>query len=455
MGLNDIATITISRSSPGVTKAGFDTMLIATDRPTWTEHARSYTSLTGVASDFATTTPEYAAAENAFAQTPQPKKVMFGRLEHKSTKIQTITIKSVKDSTNYRVNVWCNGTVQTATYPSGTGATNDTIATGVAAAITALAAPDIGATAAATGSSSSKIVTCTADSAGNYFDLEVMAEATDTQVSALMDLTETTVDPSTTLAADLDAIQADSDPFYGLCLIAKGALVGVAAGWAQSNGKLFGVSSSDTQIATVNISTAEDVMEELLDNSRSRSAPAYHPRNYEFFDVAQMARFFGIAAGGDNWRMKTLSGVTPVVFTDTQITNMEAKYCNYYYTLGGVNVVGGKGKVSSGEYIDVIRGLDAYTADVQEGLVDLELNNEKIPFTDEGIALIEALLRQKNKKWIKAKLIAASPAPTITVPLAADVDSDDKAARDLTGVSTSWTLAGAINKVAVTVYVAP
>jgi hypothetical protein len=195
------------------------------------------------------------------------------------------------------------------------------------------------------------------------------------------------------------------------------------------------------------------VAEELLDAARVRTAPMYHSRNYEFLDVARAARFFAVNPGSDNWIYKSMSGVTPVVFTEQQKTNMKAKMCSWYYTLGGVNVIGGEGKVSSGEYIDVVRGLDWYEARLGERIVNRLLSADKIPYTDGGIAIIENEVRAQNKEGIAAGLIAADPAPTITVPKAADVDAGDKTSRTLNNVFTSWTLAGAIDKLTVNVNV--
>jgi hypothetical protein len=43
------------------------------------ERMRSYDSITGVAQDFTTTSPEYLAADMRFAQAPSPQNVFIGR----------------------------------------------------------------------------------------------------------------------------------------------------------------------------------------------------------------------------------------------------------------------------------------------------------------------------------------------------------------------------------------
>lgn len=454
MSLSEIVNVTITTTNPGVTQAGFGVPLIATPSPSWTEHTREYSDLTGVVADFAATTPEYLAAQAMFAQSPTLPKIKIGRMNTAPTQVHVITVISVVNSQLYEVNVFYAGVLQKASFTSDGSATNDEIVDGLVAAINALAAPDVGATATATGSSGSHVVTLTADATKTWRAVEPLNSTSPTLVPALLSVAETTADPSTLTTSDLDAIVADSDDWYGLVLLYKSsAILLAAAGWIETKKKLLITASADTKIATEAVSTAEDVFEELLDASRARTAPFYHPRLYEFPDAAEVARFFPIDPGGDNWRLKTLSGVTPQTYTSTQTTNMKAKRANFYYTLGGVNVVGGDGKVSDNEYIDVIRFLDWYEARLSERIVNRLLSANKIPYTDAGIAVIEGEVRAQNKEGIDAGGISPDPAPTVTVPKAASVSGADKTARLLKNVNTTWTLAGAINSLKVNVQV--
>lgn len=448
--IDDVVNVIISKTSPGVTAAGFGVALIATPRPTWVERTRTYDGIDGVAADFAVTTPEYAAANAMFSQNPAPEQIMFGRMANIPTKVQVISFPSgaaIRDNTEYAVRAWRDGVLQTATFTSGVATTGDLIMAGLAAALNALAAPDIGATSVFSGTGAASIVTVTADAPGNYFDIEVL----DLNLLALLD---TTVDPG--IVADLTAFKAESSAWYGLCLLYKSeAIVLAAAGFVESNTKLFVMASSDSEVATVADTIATDVLHDLKAASRARTAPAYHPRGYEFFDAAELGRWFPIDPGKDNWRMKPLSGVTPgtglsnFALTETQRTNIEAKRGNYYVDLGGATAVFGDGLVSDNEYIDVIRGIDWWTARLQERIVNLELSVEKIPFTDDGVAMIKNQVRAQNAAGITQGLINPVPAPTVTAPKVADVDQADKVARHLPDVNTAWVLAGAINSVTV------
>lgn len=519
MSLADIVNVTVTTQNPGLTLAGFGIPLIAGVNMAWVERTRSYNSISAGTTDFANTTPEWQAMNAIFSQRPAPPTVMVGRCALKPTQAFSVAIANV-GAVGVVYNILLNnlssgsaasasGTLATYTVvaavawaintayvkgqtvtndtgklytcitsgtsagsggPTGTNAditdntahwmyagasgtiSNDTIVNGLKSAVDALSIT--GLTAAYSGSALSRILTLTMTQ-GLWLGVEVQ-DVSAGAVGGLMYLTETESDPG--IATDLAAIAVESAQWYGLLLLFKSsAIIAAAAGWVESNGKLFIVATADTKVATDADSGATDIAHALKASSRARTGPMFHPRNFEFADCAEMGRFFPINPGGDNWRMKSLSGPTPVALTATQITNLNAKHCNYYYSLGAsggsVSVIGGNGTVSDNEYIDVIRFLDWYVATLQVALVNLELQNEKIPYTDAGIALIEAVIRAINKQGIAAGGIAANPAPVVTAPLVADVPTADKQTRTLNNLNTTWTLAGAINKLNVNVQV--
>jgi hypothetical protein len=76
----------------------------------------------------------------------------------------------------------------------------------------------------------------------------------------------------------------------------------------------------------------------------------------------------------------------------------------------------------------------------------LLINNQKIPYTDLGIDLIKSTIAAVLEDGIRAGGLAASPAPTVTAPAAADVDAITKATRVLPDVTFGATLAGAIHQ---------
>lgn len=464
MPLSDIVQVNITTANPGLTAAGFGIPMFPSASAAWIERTRTYNTLDDVAGDFPATTPEYHAANAYFAQNPAPPTIMIGRLANKPTQVFTIAIATVVNvaGTPYKVRIndlsagaSGAGAGATATFTTVGADTNDTIVAGIVAAITALGIA--GVTAAATGAVGAKVVTVTM-AVGQWIGIEVFDVASGA-VGGLMDLTETTADPNIT--ADLTAINTESPAWYGLNLLFKSAaIIEAASAFVEANTKLFPVATADTLVATQALGVGADVAQTLKAAARARTAVMFHPRNDEFADCAETGLFFPVNPGGDDWNMKTLSGVTPAKLTATQITNIKAKYCSFYYALSGagaanaINVIGGDGLVSANEYIDVVRFRDWYVATLQTALINLRYNANKIPYTDPGIARIEGVVRKVNTQGVNAGGIATNTKDTpitVTVPKLADVPAADKQARKLNNVNTSWTLAGAINDLVVNV----
>jgi len=519
MSLADIVNVTFTLQNPGVTAQGFGIPLIVSHTATWAERTRTYKTLSAVGADFGAATPEYLAAQKMFSQTTGIQQIMIGRAANKPTQQYDVGTNSVVANAVYKLRVacdngsavwtsqecdytaapataWASGTAYTqgqvvvndspAKYyicttggtsagsggPTGTGAaitdntvtwmyaggsatvgttTNDAIVYGLKLLVDALAAPALPVATSLQGSVGSKTFRMVANTAGAYFAVEVLDM---TYLSVAQDH----ADPG--IAADLAAIKLASSAWYGLVtLFNSSLLVQAAAAWAEANSKLYIVASSDSAVATVAyVASGADVFNKLRDAAYARTGPIFHTAPDDFADAAEIARWFPINPGGDNWIYKTLAGVTIKTYTDTMVTNITAKYANYYADFAGANAVQGSGLVAANEYIDVIRFRDWYVARLQERVANLLLSAEKIPFTDAGIALMETQVKAQNTEGVRAGGIAPNtPSTPITVlaPDLASISSADKQARWLKGVTSTWTLAGAINKLSVSVEASP
>lgn len=515
MSLNDIAVITFSLQNPGVTAAGFGVPLIASPNATWVERTRTYNDITGVAADWGAATPEYLAAQKMFSQSTGLTSLMIGRCANKPTQVFSVGVNSVTAAAIYKLDVsadngsnvrvdqeadytatgavaWTINTVYTqgqlvtndtgpvkfylcttggtsagATGPTGVTSsiadntvvwmyagtngvvgqtTNDAIVYGLKLLLDGFAAPALAASNVLAGAVGSKTLTITANTAGAFFGVEVLD-------MSFLSLAQTQADPG--IATDLDAIAKASTAWYGLVtLFNSSAIISAAAAWAEANEKLYIAGTQDSLVATQALGVGTDIAQTLKSASYARTGLIFHPANDDFASAAEIARWFPIDPGADDWRLKTLAGVTTKQYSATQVTNLVAKYCNYYSTLGTANVVQGEGKVSANEYIDIIRGRDWYKARLQVRLVNLLIQNEKVPFDLDGLAMVETQIKAQNDEGVAAKLIAPDSPDTpitVTLPALSAITSSDKLARWLRGNLTSWTFAGAIHKISVTV----
>lgn len=433
--LSTIISMSITVDSVGVQQPGFGIPLILSSTATWTERTRFYTSLAGVLVDFASTTPEYAMAAALFSQTVQPAKIAIGRCANKPTQKYSI-VPTVVNSTDYKVRVGAN----TVTYPSDANATNDEITDGLATLINALTGDTT--TASTPGGSGSHVLTLTANAAGNYDAVEVLDPS-------LLAITQDHADPG--LAADLGAIAAEDNSWYVILYpFNSKACAIVIATYAEANKKLYFVTTSDSNNATLAIGsdTTTSVMGQFKTSAYKRSIALYHPAPDSFASSAWVGRCAPLDPGSETWSLKTLAGVAAVNMTTTHVTNVEAKNGNHYQSVAGTNMVR-NGLASSGQFIDITRFLDWLEATMSAGIFSRLAALDKIPFTDAGVAIVEAEVRAALDAGVAVGGIAADPPYKVSIPKVKSLQTSDKAARLLKDVKFNATLSGAVHKVAI------
>jgi hypothetical protein len=531
VSLSDIATITVTTSGAGVTRAGYGVPNIVSYTANsifGADVSRTYERLSDVDDDFAVNSPEYMAAQAIFSQSPRVPLIKISKATLPPTQRFAIGIQNVATGTAYIIRTalatgvaWVE---QDATYNSGAGATvwtpsglwsrgdlitndsgklytclgqsgafggfggttgftayggqsgptgtdaairdnqiywmyagagntgavsNDSIINGIHAKVDYLSAPAfVGTgtgqvTSSLQGSVGSRTLRLLANQANKFFGLQVYSRA-------VLNIAQDHSDPG--VATDLGLIVDSDNDWYGLVtLFNSESYVAAAAAWVESNTKLYPAASLDSAIARTALASATDIAKDLKDASYARSWVIHHPSNDEFADAAELGKWFPVSPGGETWRMKTLSGVTTETYTSTEKTNMLAKNAHFYYSVGGRGVVGGKAMTAEGEFIDVTRGLDWYSSELQADLADMVIGSDKVPYTNVGIDKVEAKVRAMNQRGIRAGLISPDPEPIVTAPDVADVSASDKQTRTLNNVETEWTLAGAIHHINVRV----
>lgn len=250
---------------------------------------------------------------------------------------------------------------------------------------------------------------------------------------------------------DLDAINNANNTWYALIATTRDeAQVLQIAAWVEARIKLFGTASSDpviinTQPGSENTSIAA----KLGQLGYVRTFVIYHQdADYDYPEAAWFGAVLPLEPGSETWKFKQLAGISYSNLTTTQSLNALGKKANTYEFVGGVGITA-NGTVAQGEYIDIIRGVDWLTARIQEYVFRVLVNNPKVPYTDAGIAAIQAEVLRVLQIGIDNDFIAADPEPTCTVPLAANVPPADKANRILRNVRFQATLAGAIHAVVI------
>lgn len=427
MSLQDIVNVTITRQTKAVSRVGFGTPMILGTNKGFTDLIKFYANYNAVLDDFLATDPEALAAAAVFSQSPTVSQLAIGRRATGDNVV--VTVATVTNSTLYTCTI--NGTA--FTFTSDSDATAIEIGAGLVAAINAGSEP----------------VTATDNLDGTYdLDPDVAGTAFSVKLDSRQTMALTT---SQTVGEDLSDIDQENSNWYGLILTSRvQADQEAAAAWTETQQKILGLGSANADIVDVaDASDTTTIAAVVKANSYARTFVMYLSNAASQYPEAAL---FGVILSQDpgsyTAAFKTLAGITVDNLTQTQETNALAKYANIYTEVGGVNITR-VGTVGEGEYIDIIIFVDWLQARMTERLYSLLVNGLKLPYTEEGLTAVEGEIRAQLTDGISAGGLAASPAPTVTVPDIADISTTDKANRELNDVEFTATLAGAIHKITV------
>lgn len=439
--IEKIVDVTISRETQTISRQGFGTPLILGPNGTFTVNTtREYSSIDGVAADFATTDDEYLAAQAIFSQQPRVSKLKIATRAAPVAMVMTLVF-SADIITGNSIDVDVDGVTITQAFTVG----NPETLTALAAKIQA--EPGV-ATAVSDGVHT---ITVTAAVAGVPFEMEnCVVTGGLTQATGTI---TTTVD-NVGVTEDLNAIVLDDNDWYGLILTSRTeAEVLQAAAWTETQYKIFFTASQDADI--YDDASTTDIAYLLKDQEYDRTACIFNEDNDDYADAAWMGRGLPYDPGSITWMFKSLSGVSASdTLTETEITSIKDKNCNLYTKVANLSMMEW-GWMVGGEWIDVMHGVDWIRARMQEEIFNKLVNAKKIPYTDSGIAIIEAQIRAVLENAMKKGVIAAAPELfdgqdyIVEAPKVADISDVDKGNRLLPDVTWQARLAGAIHKVVV------
>jgi nicotinamide riboside kinase len=258
--------------------------------------------------------------------------------------------------------------------------------------------------------------------------------------------------PSDAVTDDLNAIVAVDDDWYALAETTRtSATVQSIAAWVEARIKIFGTASNDANIIDQAYGVDTTSVAAIFNTAGYvRTFVMYHQdAENDFPECAWFGRVLPTEPGSVTWKFKQLASIAYSDLTTNQSSNARNKSANTFEFIGGVGITR-EGTMAQGEFIDVIRGIDWLQARIQEYVYALLVNSNKVPYTDQGITAVEAEVKRALQQGISNDFLTSDPAPTVTVPKAANVSSADKSARLLRNVNFSATLAGAIHAVDIT-----
>lgn len=249
------------------------------------------------------------------------------------------------------------------------------------------------------------------------------------------------VDTSSTLTQTYNAAKADDPVYYGVVYTAI-----INSANATSAATLEGLVETDKKLCYLrcNFDTTYTAI-----GTSDRIFPIFvSAGSTDMLNAAAAGVSLALDAGSYSMKYKKLNSITAMDIDSTVQTALDAANINYYASLNGVSFIASNGVVASGEYEDVIRGVDWLTNEMSNDLFAFLTNAKKIPQTQAGIDSTEAVIRASLDKAVKNGLIDGSTI-IVTVPKITSISASDKAARLLSGITFQATLQGAIHKVVI------
>lgn len=440
--LDRIVKVDISLDTTGVSTEGFSTILCVGPHLHGLPRVSTYTAADQMLDDgFSADDPLYKMVSDAFSQTPSPAAVKVGRRQVNSC---TVTVAQLGATSAYTLTVSGYGddgnvTEKTYSYTNDEGSSEDVLQ-GLSTAVTGDESALLSA------SYSDGVLTLQAKDPSKPFALKASSMLS-------VELGSVTESVAQTMAA---VMNSDSD-FYGVAFTSKEQDDVLAmAEWAESAGKLYGTSFGGDTVKNSEMTT--DTGSQLKAKNYYRTFWFYHAVENEYPEVAVMARCFAVDPGGETWALKKLAGITVDPLTETEFNAITGKNGNTFELFRNVSVTQ-NGKVAAGEWIDIIRFRDWLEEEIKTNVFNLLINRDKVPYTDAGIAAIESRIREALELGQSRGGIAPTEYDedgnqnlgyTISVPLAANISANTKANRELTDVTFTARLAGAIHVVDIT-----
>ncbi len=382
------------------------------------DEVRTYTSIEGVAEDFATTAIEYKKALAAFSQSPRISELKIARRRPAVAQVITVNVPTVSDDTDYVVTL--NGNPYT--YSSGAGATAANIVDGLITAINAGSEP------------------VTLVDNGDTFTITADIPGESISISVTTNLSYVNTNPGQGMADDiLRAKQVDNN-FYFIVINTELSLdIREAAKTTQALEKLFFCQTSD---ADVKNNVANNLAAVLKGKNYTRTILSFTDDTTENRDATYAAAGATSDPGSITWVYKKETGVTAPVLTATQEDNLTNLNVNYQVVVKG-QTFSFTGKVIGGDFIDTIRGIDFFTIRLQEDFLETQLNVKKIPYTDKGIQVVASVVQNRAQQCADQGIFDETSL-LVTAPKLSETQQADRLARKLT-VKFSARLQGAIH----------
>ncbi len=156
----------------------------------------------------------------------------------------------------------------------------------------------------------------------------------------------------------------------------------------------------------------------------------------------------GLEAGGFTYKNMIIKGVEPMELSDTELEEIHALGANTIVEKAG-DIVTSEGKTAAGEYADIVDSNDYIIQNIAYKTQKIFNNNNKVPYTNAGIGMLEAEVQAVLSNGYKNGMIAedddGKPLYATSFALRSQTTEVDRATRNYPYGKFNFELAGAIH----------
>lgn len=485
LNVSDIVDVSVTLSPTAAALRNFGSLVII--GPTegvidTTQRLRSYSALSGVATDFASNTPEYQAAVLFFEQSPQPASLYIGRWAQNDT--HAVLHGATLSATNQLMTTWnaiSNGsfTISIDGVPhqvQNLNFANATNMNGVASIIQA--GLPVGAL-------------CVWNASYKRFDLQGATAGTSGSISYG---SSTGIGTDISTLAGLTAASGASAPVAGIGaetpLQAITALTLISNGWygamfaptnptdisdstheavanyieAQDPSRVYGITITNPGV--LDPTQTGDLASTLKSLGLQHTVVQYSSVN-NYAVASLFGRIFTTNFNANNsvitLKFKQEPGIIAESLNETQAAALKSKNCNVFVNYNNGVAIIQEGVMSGGWFFDERQGLDWLQNSVQTGVFNvLYQSATKVPQTDAGTVVLQTAVEAQLANAVNNGLIApgtwtgdpigviktgqALPRGYYTYAPPVSTQNDaDRAARKAPAIQCAIKLAGAVH----------